>query len=155
LRNTTRLGIGSHESEVRFHRMELLEIRGKGLKPPVVPSGVVKAPSVSPSQLKGGLLGEYFLGTNFQSLAARRIDNEIDFRWNEGAAWMGGPTDSFSVRWTGYLHVPRSGKFFFAVAADDGVRMTIDDQQVLASWNSNTEAPRNFEVNLEDGYHRI
>jgi WD40 repeat protein/predicted Ser/Thr protein kinase len=155
LRNTTRLGIGSDESEVRFHRMELLEVRGKGLKPPPVPSSLMKAHSVVPSQLKPGLLGEYFLGTNFQSLAARKVDATVDFRWNEGPAWIGGPVDWFSIRWTGYLHVPKTGKYFFSLAADDGVRMMIDDQQVMASWNSNTESPRSFETQLEEGYHRM
>jgi WD40 repeat protein len=155
LRNTLRLGIGSHESETQFHRLELLEITGKGRKQEPQPPLEFKAASSIPSQLKPGLLGEYFLGTNFQSLALRRIDPAIDFRWGEGSAWAGGPVDSFSCRWTGFLHVPRRGKYHFMVAADDGVRVLIDDQQVLGSWNSRTEAPRTFECVLEEGYHKF
>jgi WD40 repeat protein/serine/threonine protein kinase len=155
LRNTLRLGVGSHECETQFHRMELLEITGKGRKqepPPLVP---FKAPNVVPSTLKPGLLGEYFLGTNFQAFAARRIDPSIDFRWNEGPAWPGGPVDLFSCRWTGFLHVPRTAKYTFTVAADDGVRVVIDDQQVLGSWNGQTQLPRTFECLLEEGYHKF
>jgi len=155
LKNTLRLGVGSHESEVQFHRMELLEVTGRGRKQEPPPLQPFKAPNVLSSQLKPGLLGEYFLGTNFQALAARRIDSTIDFRWNEGSAWPGGPTDSFSCRWSGFLHVPRSMKYMFTIAADDGVRVTIDDQQVLASWNSRTEAPRTFECLLDEGYHKL
>jgi WD40 repeat protein/serine/threonine protein kinase len=156
MKNTLRLGVGSHESETVFHRMELLEIgTGKGRKvepPPLTP---FKAQNVIPSQLKPGLLGEYFLGTNLQSLAVRRIDSTIDFRWNEGPAWLGGPSDWFSARWSGFLHVPRTMKYQFTVPADDGVRIMIDDQQVLASWNSRTELPRTFECLLEEGYHKL
>jgi WD40 repeat protein/predicted Ser/Thr protein kinase/tetratricopeptide (TPR) repeat protein len=155
LRNTLRLGIGSHESETRFHRIELLEVTGKGLKLPAPPPSTLKAANVSPSQLKPGLLAEYYYGTNFQSLATRRVDSAIDYRWNENAAWTGGPADLFSCRWSGYLLVPRTAKYSFTVAADDGVRVMIDDQQVLGAWNSRTEAPRAFECFLEDGYHKI
>ncbi|HVE39481.1 MAG TPA: protein kinase [Planctomycetota bacterium] len=156
LRNTLRLGVGSHECETQFHRMELLEVnglRGRKLEPP--PLAAFKAPSVIPSQLKPGLLGEYYLGTNFQSLAARRIDPTIDFRWNDGAAWPGGPADSFSCRWSGFLHVSQSRRYLFSVVADDGVRVFIDDQQVLGAWNSRTEGPRNFECLLDEGYHKL
>ena len=155
LRNTLRLGVGSHECETQFHRMELLEVNGKGRKQEPPPLAPFKAPYVIPSQLKPGLMGEYYLGTDFQALAARRVDPSIDFRWNDGAAWPGGPVDSFSVRWTGFLHVPNSARYLFTILADDGVRVLIDDQQVLASWNSRTESPRTFECLLDEGYHKF
>jgi hypothetical protein len=155
LRNTLRLGVGSHESETIFRRMELLEVSGKGSKKEYQPPSTLRAVNVIPATLSPGLVGEYFIGTSFQTMAVRRIDNMIDFRWNEGPAWALGPIDSFSVRWSGFLHVPRSGKYYFSAAADDGVRILIDDVQVLASWNSRSETPRQFECPLEEGYHKF
>jgi WD40 repeat protein/predicted Ser/Thr protein kinase len=155
LRNTLRLGIGSSESETIFHRLELLEITGKGRALAPQPPPIMRALNVVPANLKPGLVGEYYLGTGFQSLAVRKIDSAIDFRWNEGPAWAGGPTDAFSCRWTGYLHVPRSGKYYFNASADDGVRVFIDDIQLLAAWNGRTEQSRAFDCALEEGYHRF
>src|SRR6185503_15123195 len=63
LRNTLRLGIGSHESETRFHRMELLEVTGKGRRQEQQGSPVLKALDVVPAQLRPGLVAEYFHGT--------------------------------------------------------------------------------------------
>jgi len=155
LRNTLRLGVGSDESEVVFNRLALLEVTGKGRKQEFVPPPPLKAQPVAPGSLKPGLVGEYFLGTGFQSLALRKTDSAIEHRWNDGAAWLGGPTDSFSIRWTGFLHVPRTGKYLFVASADDGVRLFIDDIQILASWNSRIDAQRTIDCALEEGYHRI
>jgi WD40 repeat protein/serine/threonine protein kinase len=155
LRNTLRLGVGSHESEVVFHRLALLEVTGKGRKQEYVSPPPLKAQPVVSGSLKPGLVGEYYLGTGFQSLALRKNDPAIEFRWNDGAAWVGGPTDSFSVRWSGYLHVPRTGKYLFSASADDGVRLFIDDLQILASWNSRSDVPRTIDCSLEEGYHKI
>ena len=155
LRNQLRLGLGSHESEVVFHRLALLEITGHGRRQEWVSPPSQKAQSVSPASLKQGLIGEYFLGKAFQSLAVRRIDQTLDFRWGEKPAWLGGPTECYSVRWTGYLQVPRTGRYIFTASADDGVRFFIDDVQTLASWNSRTDAPRTIDVALDEGYHRL
>src|SRR6185295_18267029 len=155
MRSPLRLGVGSHESETVFHRIALLEVSGKGRRLEYTAAPPLKALPVAPGSLKPGLVGEYFLGTGFQALAMRRVDPAVDFKWGEGPAWAGGPVDSFSIRWSGFLHVPQKGKYVFTAAADDGVRLFIDDQQVLASWSSKTDTSRTIEVALDDGYHRI
>jgi WD40 repeat protein/predicted Ser/Thr protein kinase len=155
LRNTLRLGVGSHESETIFHRMELLEITGKGRRQEQQGTPILKAADQVPSQLRPGLVAEYFHGTGFQQLALRRIDASIDYRWKEASPWSGGPTDAFSIRWTGYLHTPRTMRYYFSATADDGVRIWIGDQQMLASWTGRTESPRTFDCTLTEGYHRI
>jgi len=155
LRNQLRLGIGSSESDVLFHTLALLEVAGKGRRQEWVQPPPQKAQPIAPGTLKSGLIGEYFLGTSFQALAMRRIDSTIDFRWGEKSPWLGGPTESYSVRWAGYLHIPKTGKYIFTASADDGLRLFIDDVQILASWNSKSDAPRTIDVALEEGYHRI
>jgi len=155
LKNQLRLGVGSSESQVLFHTLALLEVAGKGRRQDWIQPPAQKSQPVSPGTLKPGLVGEYFLGKSFESLAMRRVDNTLDFRWGEKSPWLGGPTESYSVRWTGFLQIPRTGKYIFTAAADDGVRLFIDDLQILASWNSRTEAPRTIDTVLEEGYHRI
>jgi WD40 repeat protein/predicted Ser/Thr protein kinase len=155
LRNQLHLGVGSSESEVVFHTLALLEVSGRGRRQEWVQPPALKAQSISPASLKPGLVGEYYLGKSFDQLAMRRVDNTLDFHWGEKSPWVGGPTESYSVRWTGFLQVPRAGKYIFTATADDGVRLFIDDLQVLASWNSRTDAPRSIDVALEEGFHRI
>ncbi|HVR87435.1 MAG TPA: protein kinase, partial [Planctomycetota bacterium] len=155
LKNQLRLGVGSHESEVTFHQLALLEVSGKGRRQDWVQPPPQKAQPVSLGTLKPGLIGEYFLGTAFQSLAMRRVDLTVDFRWGEKSPWLGGPTESYSVRWSGYLQIPKTGKYIFTASADDGVRIFIDDVQLLASWNSKSDTPRTMDMALEEGYHRI
>jgi WD40 repeat protein/predicted Ser/Thr protein kinase len=155
LRNQLHLGLGSHESEVVFHQLALLEITGRGRRQEWAGAPSQKSQSVVPGSLKQGLIGEYYLGKAFQSLAVRRLDQSLDFRWGEKPAWFGGPTESYSVRWTGFLQVPRTGKYIFTASADDGVRLFLDDVQTLASWNSRTDSPRSIDVALDEGFHRI
>ena len=94
-----------------------------------------------------GLKAEYFRGTELGGQPAlTRIDAQVDFRWDRGS-----PTDDlvargemrvdqaldndhFSVRWSGYLLPPVSGRYEITVAADDGFRLFIDDKPVLDSW---------------------
>ncbi len=97
-----------------------------------------------------GLKGEYFRGRDFVGEPVlTRIDQRIGFRWDRGS-----PTDDlvargelsndkalagddFSVRWTGQLLPPVSGKYELSVGADDGFRLFIDGKQVLENWSSN------------------
>ncbi|WP_029218268.1 glycoside hydrolase family 3 C-terminal domain-containing protein [Xanthomonas cassavae] len=112
-----------------------------------------------------GLTGEYFKG---RSLAGQpvltRIDPRIAFRWDRNA-----PTDDalgrgelqpgqaldkdeFSVRWHGQLLPPVSGDYDLQIAADDGVRLFLDDKLLIDQWS---DAPRmrggSASVRLEAG----
>jgi beta-glucosidase len=50
---------------------------------------------------------------------------------NAGAAL---PNDNFSVRWTGQLLPPVSGRYELTVGANDGMRLFIDGKKVLDAW---------------------
>ena len=46
----------------------------------------------------------------------------------------GFPADGFSVRWTGSLRAGRPGKYTLYVTTDDGVRVWVDERQVIDDW---------------------
>ncbi len=154
LRSPGVLGLVTHESPTLFHRLELLEVAGKGepVERPELPPH--KAQAIDPASLKPGLVAEYFYGTAFDSLGLRKIDPAVEFRWKEGPGWTGGPVDAFSVRWSGYLQVPKTARCTFVPAPDDAVRLVIDDVQVLAS-SSHADTPASATCHLEEGLHRI
>ena len=112
-----------------------------------------------------GLKGEYFKGRDFAAEPVlTRVDPQIAFRWDRGAptddlvaqGQLSGEKalsgDNFSVRWTGQLLPPVSGKYELNVGANDGFRLFIDGKPVDDSWEL---APRlqskSAFVNLQAG----
>ena len=106
-----------------------------------------------------GLKGEYFRGSDFTAAPVlTRIDAQVGFRWDHGT-----PTDDlvtrgelpadkaldnnhFSVRWSGQLLPPVSGRYELNAAANDGFRLYLDGRLVLDRWsaNSNPQAKSAF-----------
>lgn len=96
-----------------------------------------------------GLKGEYFRGRELKGKPVlTRIDAQVGFRWDRGA-----PTDAlvargelvaanalsgddYSVRWTGQLLPPVSGRYEIEVAANDGVRLFLDGKLLLDAWGN-------------------
>lgn len=100
-----------------------------------------------------GWTGEYF---NNRDLAGEpalvRDDPAIDFLWGEESPAPEITADNFSVRWSKTRELP-AGVYRFAIWADNGVRLWINDVLVLDKW---TEGPlRNFivDVSLVRGAH--
>ena len=82
-----------------------------------------------------GIKGEYF---NDKDLSGEpvltRIDKSIDFDWGTGSPDDRVNPDHFSVRWTGKLKVPSSGRFGFSANVDDGVRVFVGGRAIIDNW---------------------
>lgn len=92
------------------------------------------APLPAPVALAPGLLGEYFLSNpSLLGVAGiSRNDNVIDFAL--GGPFFGGPTDNFSIRWTGYITAPTTAPYIFTISSDDGARLWINNVLVHDNW---------------------
>jgi hypothetical protein len=89
-----------------------------------------------------GLYGEYFPNTGLTGTPTCTTNEAVSFSWGAGAPTQcaGLPTDNFAVRWTGTFQPFFSEDQTFYVAADGGVRLWINNVQVINSWTeSNTE----------------
>jgi len=81
---------------------------------------------------KRGLKGEYYSGYNCIGKPKHsRIDNDIDFVWWAKAPFDDMKTDSFSVRWTGILVPPSTGKYAIGGEACNGFDIYIDGKMVV------------------------
>jgi WD40 repeat protein/serine/threonine protein kinase len=155
LRSPVQMGLGTNESPAEFHSVDLLEVSGKGRRPLPIAARALKPAAVDIPALRPGLVAEYFYGTRFDVPAVQKIEAIPVLQLGEGPAWAGGPPDSFSVRWTGFLLVPRAGRYTFTAACDDGMRLVIGESQVLASGISASDSQRPAVCVLEEGFHRI
>jgi beta-glucosidase len=96
-----------------------------------------------------GLKGEYFNNVTFAGNPVFiKNDKQIQFQWT-----LFGPDpekmtyDFYSVRWTGKLKAPQTGKFKIGIDGNDGYRLYLDGKLVLDNW-----IKKSRQVNLTDFY---
>jgi hypothetical protein len=118
---------------------------------------ILKAVEVkNPAQLKPGLIAEYFSGTNFEMLLQRRIDADLKVVWKSGGpAVPEGLSEMISARWTGYLRAPEKGPYVFQGAGYEGMRLFVDNVEVLSNWNKGTPGTDIGVTVLEQGFHAV
>ncbi len=112
------------------------------------------------TQYAPGLQGNYYNQNGiayafFTGQDVSRIDPSINFNWgNQNSPIAGIPGTDFSVRWTGYVQVPRNDSYTFSVTSDDGNRFWLNGNQIINAWQlqsatTDTAAP----VNLKAGQY--
>lgn len=98
-----------------------------------------------------GLRGEYFTGTNFQTLTKTRTDATIDFDWGSGAPSSELPANGFSARWTGKVVPKYSQTYTFYTNTDDGVRLWVNGKSLVDDWNNHAATERSGTIALTAG----
>ncbi|GAB3953753.1 PA14 domain-containing protein [Spirosoma harenae] len=98
-----------------------------------------------------GLKGEYYVGTDFKRKILTRIDPKLSFDWSAGSPARGIPHSYYSVRWTGKLLAPVSGAYKFYATVDDGIRVWVDNELVMESWQLNDSNHYTGTITLKAG----
>ncbi|HZH16965.1 MAG TPA: PA14 domain-containing protein [Archangium sp.] len=89
----------------------------------------------APLATGNGVWGDYYSGTNFDTLRLRRYDAFIDFWWNTAspdAVYLG--ADNFSVRWEAQLQPAFSETYTFYSQSDDGIRLWVNGEKLIDNW---------------------
>lgn len=102
-----------------------------------------------PSNAQSGLLGEYFNGTNFDKKIMSRVDSKIDFTWDRVPPTAGMNASDYSIRWTGRLLAPKSGKYVFSARVDDGIRVWVNGNRIIDAWGPHDMGAYSGSVMLE------
>jgi len=107
-----------------------------------------------------GLQAEYFNNITLNGVASKtRIDKTIDFRWTLFAPDPSVPVDFYSVRWTGKLISPATGKYKIGLEGNDGYRLYINHKLIIDNWKKQTyqtsvadysfEKGKNYDIRIE------
>ena len=98
------------------------------------------------SVAEGGLLAEYFDGRNFEESKLVRVDSQIDFDWADGSPAPTVASDSFSVRWQGFLKPEFSETYEIVTTTNNGARLWIDGVLLVDHWTSDAPWPAVFSI---------
>ena len=111
-----------------------------------LPASVITSPDGS-----HGFKAEYFKNRDLRGAPALvRTDSKIELQSPHRPAHNFPRTD-FSVRWTGTLTAPASGKYGFTFTGDDGFRVFLDGNNVMDHWTEGSATPITVETNLVAG----
>lgn len=83
-----------------------------------------------------GLYGEYFNNISFSEKPVfARVDNTINFQWTLfGPDPEKMPYDFYSIRWTGKIKGPRTGRVNIGIDGNDGYRLYINNELFIDNW---------------------
>jgi len=99
-----------------------------------------------------GLTGKYFNNSEWTGEpAVTRIDPSVNFSWGALSPATQINADNFSVRWTGKLVPPESGKYLLGFSGNGGVRLVLDGQVHLEDLANRRTRTLFKEINLEKG----
>lgn len=100
---------------------------------------------------QSGLLGEYYNGTNFDRKITSRTDAKIDFVWDGVRPAPGMKETDYSIRWTGSLQAPQTGKYVFSARVDDGIRLWVNGARIIDAWGPHDMGAYSGSIQLEAG----
>jgi len=81
-----------------------------------------------------GLTGDYYDNMDFTALVLTRVDATVNFDYGNGSPHASVGVDTFSVRWRGQVQPKYSETFTFYTTTDDGVRLWVNNQQLVNNW---------------------
>lgn len=99
-----------------------------------------------------GLKAQYFNNRDFSGQHALvRNDAQIDFNWSSVSPAKEVNEDNFSVRWTGKLTAPETGKYIFGFRSNGPVRIWLDSNLVIEETTNRRTRNITKELDFEAG----
>jgi hypothetical protein len=99
--------------------------------------------------------GEYYNNTGLSGAPALvRNDQTLSFDWGHGTPAGGINADRFSVRWARRVHFGE-GPYRFNAHMDDGIRLWVDGQLLIDTWQAGAARTHSAYIWLKGGHHDI
>lgn len=87
---------------------------------------------------------------NRTKLSSGTVSN-INYQWGGGGVLNSGRAEGVIVRFYGFINIPTAGTYSFGGQADDGIRIKVNNTQVVNSWIESGGDFRSGSVNLPAG----
>ncbi len=105
-------------------------------------------------------MGCYYNNIDLTNLADTRVDPIIDFTesdWGDAPAGTAVTADdTYSERWTGWVKIDNPGNWTFSTVSNDGVRLWVNDQQLIDHWNQHKATEDSATINFsQPGWYPI
>lgn len=104
-----------------------------------------------------GLVGQYFANADWRGTPAfSALDTRFSMPWIT-RRWDGNRAEQYSVKWTGFLTVTRSGTYTFTLSSDDGSQLFIDGlpSPVVDNGGPHSVQTRSGTIGLDRGSHAV
>ena len=100
-----------------------------------------------------GLKGNYFSNSDLKGNPAfEKQDEQLNFKWT---LYSPDPEklqpDNYSVRWTGKLEAPNSGKYQLGLRGNDGFRLYVNGKLLIDNWEKLTYSTKTVDVDFLKG----
>ncbi|MDR6404022.1 MULTISPECIES: glycoside hydrolase family 3 N-terminal domain-containing protein [Chryseobacterium] len=100
-----------------------------------------------------GLKGNYFSNSDLKGNPAfEKQDEQLNFKWT---LYSPNPEklqpDNYSVRWTGKLEAPNSGKYQLGLRGNDGFRLYLNGKLLIDNWEKLSYSTKTVEVDFVKG----
>ncbi len=101
---------------------------------------------------RNGLYAEYFNSINLTGdPVVKRVDENMQFGWTLFSPDPSLAFDSYSIRWTGKLATPETGKFKIGIEGNDGYRLFINNMLLIDNWKKVSFGAKYVDFNFEKG----
>jgi len=98
-----------------------------------------------------GLKGMYFSNPDLKGNPAfEKQDEQLNFKWT---LYSPNPEklqpDNYSIRWTGKLEAPESGKYQLGLRGNDGFRLFLNGKLLIDNWEKLSYSTKTAEIDFE------
>jgi len=101
---------------------------------------------------KQGAYGEYFNNRDMKGTPAfTRVDDNINFYWEQLSPRFDLPDDDFGVRWTTFLVAPETGTYYLGTWAASGYTVFLDGVKKLDERSEHEATHKEFRADLQAG----
>ncbi|MGD0088351.1 MAG: FG-GAP-like repeat-containing protein [Planctomycetota bacterium] len=114
------------------------------------------------SEILPGLLAEYYVFTDelkdFPVVSGRKPDiKRVDKQINFEAVPFPGTTlkENFYTRWTGFVRIPKEGRYKFSTVSDDGSLFFVDGNLVVDNGGEHGAEEKGSHADLSAGDHAV
>lgn len=105
------------------------------------------------SEDQKGLKGNYFSNSDLKGNPVfEKQDEQLNFKWT---LYSPNPEklqpDNYSVRWTGKLEAPDSGKYKLGLRGNDGFRLYLNGKLVIDNWEKLSYSTKTVDIDFNKG----